>query len=78
MEVGEGQDINQALLELRKLVKQEYGRPWHKRRYGYYESPSVLRRKCKKMKQRQTSSPSFYVGQQELLARTGPDMAVGR
>lgn len=38
IEVGEGQDLEQALLALRQRVQKEYGRPWYKSRYGYYEN----------------------------------------
>jgi hypothetical protein len=56
----------------------EQGRPWSKRRYGYYERPGELRRKQRKAKSGGTSTESFYVGPQELFARTGPIMAVGK
>lgn len=86
MEVGEDQNIDQALSELRELVRQEYGQPWNKRRYGYHEKPSVVRRKRKKMARARASGPVFFkpgalalrIGQKELLERTGPTMAMGR
>ena len=60
MVVGDDQDIDQALSELRHLVDQEHGRPWYKRRYGYYEKPSALRRKVKKMRQLRGAGPALF------------------
>ena len=85
VEVDEEQDIEQALAEFRRRVRQEYQGRWYKRRYGYYESPSVLRRKRKKMKRLRGGEPAFfqpgslklYIGEQELFERTGPTMAAG-
>ncbi len=86
MEVGEGQDIGQALCELRELVQEEYGRSWCKRRYGYYESKGVLGRKRKKMKRLRGGNSAYFapgalklrIGYAELFAQTGPEMAAGR
>ncbi len=84
--VGEGQHIDQALYELRKRIQQEYGRPWCKRRYGYYESKGTLGRKRKKMKQARGGGPAFFkpnslklhIGDTELFERTRPETAAGR
>lgn len=83
--MGEGQDIDQALCQLRKLVQEEYGRPWCKRRYGYHESKGVLGRKRKKMKKLrgggpvhfQSGSLKLHIGYKELFERSGPEMAAG-
>lgn len=85
VKVGDGQDIDQALREFRKRVQQEYGRPWCKRRYGYYESKGTLGRKRKKMKALRGGGPAFFqphslklhVWFRELFENTGPQMAAG-
>jgi ribosomal protein S21 len=85
VEVGEGQDIDQALCQLRKLVQEEYGRSWCKRRYGYHESKGVLGRKRKKMKKLRGGGPAYFqpgslrlhIGYKELFERSGPGMAAG-
>ena len=48
IEINEPLDL--ALKRLRKKVKSEMDRRWYKRRFGYYEKPSALKRKSKKMK----------------------------
>ncbi len=48
--INDEQSIEQALQELRKKVYYEKSSRWYKRRYGYYEKPSVLKRKRRKMK----------------------------
>ncbi len=86
VKVGEGQDIDEALYELRRRVQQEYGRSWCKRRYGYYESKGTLGRKRKKMRKMRAWGPAFFrpgyiklhIGYTELFERTGPEMAAGR
>lgn len=46
--VEEGESIDRALMRLRHLQSYEYKR-WTKKRYGYFEKPSALRRKKRKM-----------------------------
>jgi ribosomal protein S21 len=46
-----GEPIEEALRKFNKKVKHETGRRWYKRRFGYYEKPSMLKRKSKKMKE---------------------------
>lgn len=46
--VEDGESIEFALRKLNKKVKHETDRFWHKRRLGYYEKPSILKRKAKK------------------------------
>ncbi|RPI97434.1 MAG: hypothetical protein EHM39_09490 [Chloroflexi bacterium] len=53
-------------------MRRGYERPWHKRRYGYYEKPSTLRRK-------QTRTvPRLYIGLEAQFRREGPSNAMGR
>ena len=47
--VEDGESIDLALRKLSRKVKSEMDRRWYKRRFGYYEKPSVLKRKSKKM-----------------------------
>ena len=48
VEVRDGESIEHALFRLRTTQAYEYKR-WSKKRYGYYEKPSALRRKRQKM-----------------------------
>lgn len=50
VEIQDGEPIEQALRRLQTKVRAESGRSWCKRRFGYYEKPSALKRKAKKMK----------------------------
>jgi ribosomal protein S21 len=45
------QDIDQALHLLNQKHYYLQATRWYKKRYGYFEKPSVLKRKRKKMKQ---------------------------
>ena len=45
------QNIDQALLLLNQKHYYLQATRWYKKRYGYFEKPSVLKRKRKKMKQ---------------------------
>ncbi|MBN8884975.1 MAG: ribosomal protein S21 [Rudaea sp.] len=48
VEVQDGESIERALFRLRVAQAYEYKR-WTKKRYGYFEKPSALRRKREKM-----------------------------
>lgn len=48
VKVKDGESIDSALNRLRRNQAYEFKR-WTKKRYGYYEKPSELRRKNKKM-----------------------------
>lgn len=48
IEVEDGESIDRALRRFQVAQAYEYKR-WTKKRYGYYEKPSVLKRKRKKM-----------------------------
>lgn len=80
VEVREGESIDSALQRFSQLVRREFGRPWSKRRYGYYEKPSQLRRKRKKMGRLRSRGANLllHIGLKELYSRTGPENAAGR
>lgn len=44
------QNIEQALWQLHQKLYYNTATRWYKKRYGYYEKPSLLRRKKRKMK----------------------------
>jgi ribosomal protein S21 len=81
VEVRDDESIDEALRRFNELVRREFQRPWYKRRYGYYEKPSELRRKRKKMAWLRSSSRGHLllrIGLKELHSRTGPQNAAGR
>jgi ribosomal protein S21 len=80
VEVHDGESIDQALKRFNQIAKREFSRPWCKRRYGYYEKPSELRRKQKKMASLNSGSGKvlLHIGLKELHSRTGPRNAAGR
>ena len=81
VEVRDGEDLTQALNRFRQLVHREYGRSWTKRRFGYYEKPSALRRKQQKMqklRQRTTANLWLRIDIEAQFRRTGPTNAAGR
>lgn len=41
------ESIEVTLRKLKKSLKHETDRRWHKQRFGYYEKPSILKRKAK-------------------------------
>lgn len=89
--VEDGESIERALLRLRRTQVYEFKR-WTKHRYGYFEKPSALRRKARKMariwqlreryRPRTSSSrcdyqPHLFIGLEELFARNGPTNKAG-
>lgn len=81
IEVGDDESIDSALKRFNQAVKRDLGRPWCKRRYGYYEKPSELKRKRKKMRRlRSGSRGNLYlkIGLKELFSLTGPTNSAGR
>jgi ribosomal protein S21 len=72
VQVRDGEDLAHALHRFRRLVHQDLATPWDRRRYGYYEKPSALRRK------RRRREPPIKLGLEAQWARTGPTNAVGR
>lgn len=77
-----GEDFADTLDRFSHLVQREYGRPWSKRRYGYYEPPSALRRKQAKMRwlrlRLRSSNLWLRIDLADQLRRTGPTNAAGR
>jgi ribosomal protein S21 len=85
VEVREGESLSSALQRFRRQVHAAYRRPWTKRKLGYYEKPSVLRRKKKRMKRMNMTSITYavmfgdrhweplrlYVGLAQQLRRSG-------
>ncbi|MBI1928012.1 30S ribosomal protein S21 [Candidatus Poribacteria bacterium] len=78
IKVREGESIESALYRFGIEVQREYGRRWCKRRFGYYEKPSALRRKQKKMAWLGYDHLWLHIGLKELFSRTGPTNAAGR
>jgi ribosomal protein S21 len=79
--VAEGEDLSKALRRFNQLMRKIYGRPWTKRRFGYFEKPSILRRKRKRMAWRQRQAGGglkLHIGLPEQFQRTGPSNALGR
>ena len=81
--VRDNESIESALERFRSKESYEYKR-WTKKRYGYYEKPSVLKRRRKKMAklwQRPTHNCQaklhFYIGLKELFARNGANNVAG-
>ena len=78
--VEDDESIEVALRKLKKKVKQETDRRWHKRRFGYYEKPSILKRKTKKMKAfsiQAGGSLWLKIGLKEQFSKSGK-LAAGR
>ncbi len=78
--VNESDDIELALQTLKNKVSMDSDRRWYKKRFGYYEKPSILKRKKEKMQ----SQPNhrckrlwLKIGLVQQFDRTGP-VAVGR
>jgi ribosomal protein S21 len=45
IELQEDEPLDRAISRFKKSVQQKYRRNWVKRRYGYFENPSTLRRR---------------------------------
>lgn len=79
--VRDGEDFEQAFDRFQRLARSEYERPWTKRRYGYYEKPSALRRKRAKMRRLKVGRVGnvwLRIDVQTQFQRTGPTNAAGR
>jgi ribosomal protein S21 len=79
--VRDGEELFRALRRFRLLVDRAHGRPWTKRRFGYYEKPSALRRKRARMEWRQRhvgGKLKLHVKLAAQFSRTGPNNALGR
>jgi ribosomal protein S21 len=76
----DGEDFDDFLFRFEKTLDRETGRPWNKRRYGYYESPSLLRRKKRKLRHIRLAISGNVWLRLDLAAqwqRTGPTNAAG-
>ncbi|MBZ0282961.1 MAG: 30S ribosomal protein S21 [Anaerolineae bacterium] len=75
------ENFDSALRRFNRKVRHNTKRPWYKRRYGYYEKPSALKRKRRKM-QRRNWRHNIYtrvicpIGLDKQFRRTGRN-AVG-
>ena len=81
VEVRAGEDLRQALARFTQVADREFRRPWTKRRYGYYETPSALGRKRRKMRKLQAQTGGGLMLRIDLATqfrRTGPTNAAGR
>jgi ribosomal protein S21 len=92
IKLRENEDIESAIKRLNDKVFRENGKRWYKRRYGYYEKPSILKRKRNKhVKILRPSVASqmaicgmvitglqLKIGIKEQYKRTGPNNAAGR
>ena len=74
----EGESARVALARLDILVKRVDGRPAHKRRFGYYEKKSELRRKRVKKNSFRSGMRLNVYPHSALYARTGPKNAIMR
>lgn len=54
------QNIEQALWQLHQKLYYNTATRWYKKRYGYYEKPSLLRRKKRKMKRLLSQRQNYF------------------
>ena len=92
IKLGENEDIESAIRQFNHKVQRENGKRWYKRRYGYYEKPSALKRKRNKHLKmvRKSVATQIYIcgrvvtglqlriGTKKQHKRTGPTNAAGR
>jgi ribosomal protein S21 len=92
IKVRDNESIDSALNRLNKKIRIEYGRRWYKKRYGYFEKPSILKRKkyrhLKRVKQSMRFQYQAYgkiignlqlnIGLKALYNRSGPTNSIGR
>ncbi|HTE18304.1 MAG TPA: 30S ribosomal protein S21 [Armatimonadota bacterium] len=92
--VREGEDLDSALTRFAGHCRRDQARPWTKRRYGYYESPSALRRKRKRWQEMKARARGRKIGRMggwksypvsgskiglpAQFSRTGPTISVGK
>lgn len=78
VKIENDESIDFVLKKLSRKVKSEMDRRWYKRRYGYYEKPSTLKRKSKKMKKLTIQSGGtlwLKIGLKEQFSRNGGSAA---
>ncbi|MES2820228.1 MAG: 30S ribosomal protein S21 [Pseudomonadota bacterium] len=76
--INEDESIDLALRKLSRKVKNEMDSRWHKRRFGYFEKPSVLKRKNQKMIKLAIQSGEtlwLKIGLREQFSRNGHSAA---
>ncbi|MCZ2341073.1 MAG: bS21 family ribosomal protein [Bacteroidales bacterium] len=76
--VRDGESVAVALVRLNTLIRRARGRPSHKRRFGYFEKPSELRRKRAKKETVRPGYPLHVHPHSALYARTRPSHALMR
>lgn len=76
----EDESFEDLLDRFNNAVRKGYGRPWCKKRFGYYEKPSALKRKQNKMDKLRhgNSSLKLHIQLEEQFSRTGPTIAAGK
>jgi ribosomal protein S21 len=77
VEVREGESLSAAMHRLKKQAFLAHRRAWVKSRPGYFEKPSVLRRKRHKMDLRNIHAElggglRLWLRLEQQLARSGP------
>jgi ribosomal protein S21 len=82
-QIHEDEPFEEAVRRFHMLVEAEYRRPWYKRRYGYYEKPSALKRKRRKMERHNKYNTLHTrvvcpIGLEEQFQRTGPVCTMGK
>ena len=71
--VDEYQSLDQALIAFNRQVYKDKASRWYKRRYGYYEKPSVLKRKKNKMKRVLSHRGTMFQDQARFQYQANPD-----
>ncbi|MBI5961548.1 MAG: 30S ribosomal protein S21 [Chloroflexi bacterium] len=76
----EDENFEETLIRFRRAVRRAYERPWHKRRYGYYEKPGALRRKKNRTRDhnRRGAGIRLCIDLEDQFQRDGPSNAMGR
>lgn len=76
----EGESVEAALFRLRQASAREFSQPWYKKRLGYFEPPSALRRKRDKMRwlRHIHSGLLLRIPPQVRWTRQGPNCSAGR
>lgn len=76
--VPDGVPLRDVLIDFNRRVDLCYRRSWHKRRFGYYEKPSVLHRRSKRLNARNSKNlrkrgkrVGMYMGLRTLHGREG-------
>jgi ribosomal protein S21 len=79
--VGDGESVAEALVRFEQLRYFVYRRPWTKRRYGYFEKPSVVRRREQRLRTMRRLGWGWYhrfpIELDAQLRRTGPGNKIG-